>query len=462
MSHKHRSSIGAMAVMALFMFTALASPLAASAETEKKIPLEKVPAAARATLQKALQGGRIVDIGEIRRDGKVVRYEMECMIKGREVDVIVAPGGKLLATEPQGGEDEEDEKAVEVVPGKITPAAAAAVKKAYPKAKIKWIGVEGVGQIKIHKLILVIDGEEMELEIAPSGTLVSTQKDVTRKDMPKALRKALDEAIAGGKLIKIEREEIMAVVKGRKIVTLPKTKVYFEAKYSKDGMRHEVKLTDTSAGAVQGWRSTFKVNKKDLVSVGRNPYFILVPGHKIHLAGGGEKVIITVLNETKEIDGVETRVLEEREFEGGKLAEVSRNYFAIDKKTKDVYYFGEDVDDYDGKGKIAGHGGAWLAGVKGAKFGLIMPGKIVIGDKYYQEYAPNKAMDRAENVNLKATLKTPFKTFKNCLYIRESSDLEGGFSHKWYAAGIGMIGDDELRLVKVEPAKEAPDKTRQK
>jgi hypothetical protein len=74
----------------------------------------------------------------------------------------------------------------------------------------------------------------------------------------------------------------------------------------------------------------------------------------------------------------------------------------------------------------------------------------VIGDRYYQEVAPKQAMDRGENVTLKATLKTPLKTFKKCLYVRESSDLERGFSHKWYAAGIGMIGDDELRLVKVE------------
>ena len=35
----------------------------------------------------------------------------------------------------------------------------------------------------------------------------------------------------------------------------------------------------------------------------------------------------------------------------------------------------------------------------------------------------------------------------------ESSALEAGFSHKWYVSGIGMVGDDELRLMKYETPK---------
>ena len=105
---------------------------------------------------------------------------------------------------------------------------------------------------------------------------------------------------------------------------------------------------------------------------------------------------------------------------------------------------------YDRAGQIIGHGGAWLSGQDGARFGLIMPEEQLVGDRYYQEFAPKTAMDRAQNVTLSATLKTPMKTFRKCFYVRESSDLERGLSHKWYAAGIGMIGDDELRLVNVE------------
>jgi len=450
MSRKHRVAVSAGLVALVCLL--FASPLRAAAETEKKITIGQVPAAVKATILKATKGGRVVDIGEIRKGGKVIRYELECRLGGKEVDLIIGPAGKLLGTEPQGGDDEREAEPVEVVAGKLSPAARKAVEKAWPKAKIKSIEVEVAGDVKLHKLVMIDGKREMELEVSPRGTLVSTQMDVSMKDLPKATRKEVRKATEGGEIVKIEKEVVMAVVEGGKVVKLREPKTIYEVKFTRDGKRYEAKIA-AGAGKAKGWRSKFKVDKKLLSDTGRNPYFILVPGHRIHLKGGGETVIITVLDETKVVDGVRTRVVEEREFKGDALAEVSRNYFAIDKETKDVYYFGEDVADYDASGKIVGHGGAWLSGVKGASFGLIMPGKIKIGRKYYQEYAPNVAMDRAENVDLKAELKTPYKTFKKCLYIRESSALEAGLSHKWYAAGIGMIGDDELRLVKFETPK---------
>ena len=209
----------------------------------------------------------------------------------------------------------------------------------------------------------------------------------------------------------------------------------------------------TTKRAAKAWRSSFNVDKKNLASVGRNPYFVLVPGYKLHLAGGGETVVISVLDETKTVDGVETRVVEERETKDGKLAEVSRNYFAIDKTTHDVYYFGEDVDEYE-NGKVTGHGGAWLSGEAGAKFGLMMPGKPAVGDKFYNEIAPKKAMDRAEVVDLNATLKTPLKQFAGVLYVQETTPLNRSeVSKKWYAPGVGMIGDDSMRVVRIEEVK---------
>ena len=215
----------------------------------------------------------------------------------------------------------------------------------------------------------------------------------------------------------------------------------------------EVRAAKPAASA-DSWRSTFAIDKKNLISAGTNPYFPLLPGCKVHLSNDDETVVISVLDETKVVDGVKCRVVEERESKGGKLAEVSRNYYAIDKNTNDLYYFGEDVDIYK-DGKPAGHdGGAWLSGEKGAKFGLMLPGKPAVGDKYYQEIAPGTAMDRAEIMDANATLKTPLKTFTGVLYIRETTPLEpGSVSPKWYAPGVGMIGDDELRVTKVEQAK---------
>ena len=61
------------------------------------------------------------------------------------------------------------------------------------------------------------------------------------------------------------------------------------------------------------WRMQFDVTPADLSSTGRNLYFILEPGYKLVLVNDKERLAITVLNETRMIDNVETRVVEERE-----------------------------------------------------------------------------------------------------------------------------------------------------
>src|ERR1041385_3271125 len=101
-------------------------------------------------------------------------------------------------------------------------------------------------------------------------------------------------------------------------------------------------------------------------------------GHRRVLQDGDEQLVITVLPDTSVIDGVETRVVEERESKAGALVEVSRNFFAISKRTGNVYYFGEEVDMYAG-GKIKSHEGSWQSGVNGARFGLMMPAIPLIG-----------------------------------------------------------------------------------
>jgi hypothetical protein len=202
----------------------------------------------------------------------------------------------------------------------------------------------------------------------------------------------------------------------------------------------------------QGWRKSFPIDRAGLMDIGRNTYLVLEPGYRLHLRAGQETLTITVLDETKVIDGVRTRVVEERETRGGKLTEVSRNYLAVDKITNDVYYFGEDVDTYK-NGKVTSHEGSWLVGVNGASIGLMMPANPEIGDKYYQEVSPGVAMDRAEIISLTEEIKCPAGSFKSCLHTRESSALENGSEDKWYAPHIGMVKDANYLLAKIEKGK---------
>ena len=196
------------------------------------------------------------------------------------------------------------------------------------------------------------------------------------------------------------------------------------------------------------WQEDFGVAKRNLVATGRNPYFILEPGFQLVFETEDEKLVVTVLDDTMDVAGVTTRVVEEREWKNGKLIEVSRNFFAMCKDTKDVFYFGEDVDIYNGL-KVTSHDGAWRAGVASAKPGLIMPGAPKVGMKYFQEIAPDVAMDRAEVIGLNETLKTPAGTFDKCLKTQEGSALKPREKEfKTYAPGIGLIQDADLLLTK--------------
>ncbi len=213
---------------------------------------------------------------------------------------------------------------------------------------------------------------------------------------------------------------------------------------------------ESDFGADPSWKQEFGISECELASTGRNQFFILERGFQLVLEGGSEKVQITVLDDTKTISGVldetgkvtsiTTRVVEEREWKDGEIIEVSRNFFAICPSTKDVFYFGEEVDDYK-DGEVFSHSGAWLAGKKGAKAGLIMSGDPTVGMRYYQEIAPDVALDRAEVVSLDETLETPAGSFSNSLKTQEGNALDPGEKEfKTYAPGIGLSQEESLLL----------------
>lgn len=201
-------------------------------------------------------------------------------------------------------------------------------------------------------------------------------------------------------------------------------------------------------GSNTSWQEEFGISKCNILTTGRNPYFVLEPGFQLVLEGGDTKLQITVLEETKVVGGVVTRVVEEKEWQDGELHEISRNYFAFCEQTKDVFYFGEDVDNYK-KGKVDNHDGSWLAGKDGNRAGLMMPGTPKLKMKFYQEIAPDVAMDRAEIVSLDETCKTPAGTFSGCMKVKEGSAIELlAKEYKYHAPGIGLVRDEDLQLIK--------------
>jgi len=195
---------------------------------------------------------------------------------------------------------------------------------------------------------------------------------------------------------------------------------------------------------------SFRAENCTFSSTGRNPFFILEPNFQLVLggedAGDAARLTITVLNETREVNGTQARVIEERESAGGELVEISRNFFAICEETNNVFYFGEEVDIYE-NGIIVDHEGAWLAGEGTNRAGIIMPGTILLGARYYQEIAPSVALDRAEIIDTGQVIQTPSGDFSDTLITRETTELEPDeVELKYYAAGIGLVQEEDLKL----------------
>jgi hypothetical protein len=411
------------------------------------------------------------------KEGKPV-YDCDVFISGKKIAVIADAGGNLLSPPIVSAKAE-------------TPAAPAKAQEA-PKTK-SW-----------HATLVKVDGKNLLVKVPGTKGQPDQQRTVPTDDKTKFLLDYENAALADlkpdmtltitpetgaatlirahvkglyGVVVKVEGKNV--VIKATKtkkevtVVTDGKTKVVIEGKPAKladlkagaevkvipeTGTAAKIAVVfDTApqaaAAAERLFRDTFRVDKAALSDTGRGTYFILEPGYKLILEEGKDTLTITVLDETKMVDGVKTRIVEERETANGKLIEVSRNYFAIDTKTGDAYYFGEDVDMYDADGKVTGHEGSWLAGVNGAKFGLLIPGKPKVGDRYCQEVAPPVAMDRAEVVSVADEVNVPAGVFKNCLKTKESSALESGVEEKLYAPGVGLLKDGGFKLARVEKPK---------
>ena len=213
-------------------------------------------------------------------------------------------------------------------------------------------------------------------------------------------------------------------------------------------------ITGFALASDNAWQDKFDVPKSNFASTGKNDFCILTPGYVQTFEGVEDgkkgKLIVTVTDQAETVDGVETRVVEEREWSEGQLAEVSRNFFAVDRSTSDIYYFGEDSDTYK-NGKVADHDGSWRSGKNGAHYGLLMPAKPSVGQKFYQEIAPDQAMDRAQIVSLSEKVTVPLGTYENCLKTEETSPLEAGSKeYKLYASGVGLLVDGGLKLVKCD------------
>jgi len=178
-----------------------------------------------------------------------------------------------------------------------------------------------------------------------------------------------------------------------------------------------------------------------------NTWFPLVPGTRMTWEGtafdDGEKirrrVVFTVSDMTKTIDGVTTVVGLDLDYNDDELGEQEIMFFAQDDGGN-VWLFGEYPEEYE-DGEIA-KTPAWIHGFEGAKAGLAMKAEPAMGDAdYAQGWGPKIGWnDRASVYATGEDTCTPVDCYGDVLVMREFGlDLPGASQLKYYAPGVGTV-----------------------
>jgi len=174
-----------------------------------------------------------------------------------------------------------------------------------------------------------------------------------------------------------------------------------------------------------------------------NPYWPMPVGarwvyRETDAEGGAQRVEVTVLDETKEIMGIEARVVHDVVTEDGQVIEDTYDWYAQDADGN-IWYLGEDTKEYE-NGKVVTTAGSWEAGVDGAQAGVLIPGEPVDGMTYRQEYYAGEAEDAAEVLSLHELAEVPYGRFDGVLMTKEYTPLQPEvLEHKFYAKGVGPV-----------------------
>jgi hypothetical protein len=151
------------------------------------------------------------------------------------------------------------------------------------------------------------------------------------------------------------------------------------------------------------------------------------------------RVVFTVTDLTKEVDGVRVVVAWDLDYNNDRLEEAELAFFAQDLDGN-VWHLGQYPEVYE-DGKIV-KAPAWIAGLEGARAGIAMKADPELNTpSYAQGWGPQVGWnDRAEAYRMGEQTCVPVGCYSDVLVTREFSRTEpGAFQLKYYAAEVGNV-----------------------
>ena len=135
------------------------------------------------------------------------------------------------------------------------------------------------------------------------------------------------------------------------------------------------------------------------------------------------RVVVTVTDRTKTIEGIEARVIHDLvTTPDGEKVEDTFDWYAQDKDGN-LWYLGEDTKEYEG-GKVVSTEGSWEHGVDGAEAGIIVAAEPKQELTYREEYYAGEAEDAAEVLDTDAKVQVPYGRFTGAMITRNFSGIE--------------------------------------
>lgn len=208
-----------------------------------------------------------------------------------------------------------------------------------------------------------------------------------------------------------------------------------------------------------------EINPSDFTTEIDNPYFSIPVWKKMVYEAVTEdwleKIEVMVPWWTKEILWVETLVFWDRVYVDWVLIEDTRDYLAQNKQTGDLWYFWENVDNYE-DWEFLDHHWAWIAWIDWAKPWIWMLANPKVWDEFRNEYYKWEAEDITKIVWVWESVDVPYWKFDDCVKTLDRSPLFEQTANKyfckvawWTALEVDlpyseMLNEEHTKLIEID------------
>ncbi len=227
----HHSSCRAVVAAVFFACTTLATA------SEEKVDIQALPEVVKSTVEANAPGGTIEEAELETADGMQV-YSIEVKkTDGTEVELEIAPDGKLLKVEQEDDADDNgpEEAESKIEPGQTPPAIQLALKRFVPEGVTSiTLTREREHGAEVYEVEYVQEGITHALEFTASGALMEQETRVSAGSLPSEVSAALARKFPGAQVAEAEEVSVR----------------FYEVTVVQNGTKHEVKVSP--AGKIWG------------------------------------------------------------------------------------------------------------------------------------------------------------------------------------------------------------------